>query len=355
MIFARPPRIELLTLLAGLAGALVFHALALPAPWLSGAMVGIVGLMVAGFRPTFPEPLRDSGMLLAGCATGSSITPEMLAALKHYPVSLAMLVLTTLGVTYAGAFLLRRLFHWDPWSAFFGSVPGALSVVIASVGERGGDMARVVSAQAFRLFILVALLPSLIMRAVTVHAAPALLELAPLPFALLAACGLVLAWLLARLRVMAPWFIGGMVAAGALHLGGILQGTPPPPVGNFAMLLVGIFAASRMAGTSAKTLKALWLPCLSLLLCSVTVALLGGYITHVLSGVPIANALIAFAPGGLEAMVVLGLSLGLDPLYVTSHHVGRFVLLSVLLPLLARRVPGAAAYRARQATRESTH
>jgi len=53
--------------------------------------------------------------------------------------------------------------------------------------------------------------------------------------------------------------------------------------------------------------------------------------------------------------VVLGLSLGLDPLYVTSHHVGRFVLLSVLLPLLARRVPGAAAYRARQATRESTH
>jgi uncharacterized protein len=155
----------------------------------------------------------------------------------------------------------------------------------------------------------------------------------------------VLGLVLVRLRVMAPWFLGGMVAAGALQLGGILHGAPPPPVGNFAMLLIGVFAASRMAGTSAQTIKALWRPSLSLLLCSVTVALLGGYITHVISGVSLANALIAFAPGGLEAMVVLGLSLGLDPLYVTSHHVGRFVMLSLLLPFLSRRIPGTAGSR----------
>lgn len=334
-----------MTLLAGLLGALAFYALDLPAPWLSGAMVGIVGLMICGFRPRFADPLRDSGMLLAGGATGSSITPEMVATLAHYPFSLAMLVITTLGVTYAGAFLLRRLFGWDPWSAFFGSVPGALSVVVASVGETGGDMARVISAQAFRLFVLVALLPSLIMGVVSHQPPLAPVDLAPAPFALLAASGFLLALVLVRLHIMAPWFIGGMAAAGALHLGGVLHGAPPPPVGNFAMLLIGIFAASRMVGTTAKTLKALWLPSLSLLLCSVTVALLGGYITHVISGVSIANALIAFAPGGLEAMVVLGLSLGLDPLYVTSHHVGRFVLLSTLLPFLSRRIPGAADHR----------
>jgi hypothetical protein len=101
-----------------------------------------------------------------------------------------------------------------------------------------------------------------------------------------------------------------------------------------------MFAASRMAGTTASTLRSLWRPALALLASSTLIALAGGYLTHLLSGVPTANALIAFAPGGLEAMVALGLALGLDPLYVTSHHVARFVLLSLTIPFLARRLPG---------------
>ena len=109
-------------------------------------------------------------------------------------------------------------------------------------------------------------------------------------------------------------------------------------MGGSAFLLIGIFAASRMAGTSMAVLRSLWKPCIALLVSSTLIALVGGYLTHVFSGVPVANALIAFAPGGLEAMVALGLALGLDPLYVTSHHVARFVLLSLSVPLLARRL-----------------
>jgi hypothetical protein len=44
-----------------------------------------------------------------------------------------------------------------------------------------------------------------------------------------------------------------------------------------------------------------------------------------LSGVGLADALLAFAPGGLEAMMVLALVLGLDPLYVGTHHLARFL------------------------------
>jgi uncharacterized protein len=341
MNLSSPPRIVGITLLAGAAGALLFQVLGLPAPWLSGAMIGIVGQMLLGLRPSFPEPLRDLGMLLAGAVTGSSITPEMLAVLGHYPLSLFLLALTTALVVLAGAFVLRRGFGWDAHSAFFGSVPGALSVVVASVAEVGGDMARVVAAQAFRLFILVALLPSLVLRFVTVAPAPPPDLLVPGEFAVLAFSGFLAGLLLQHFRVMAPWFLGGMLAAGALHLFAGVKGLPPEPVANGAMLLVGIFAASRMVGTRLSVLRTLWLPCLSLFFCSTLVALAGGYLAHVSTGVPLANALVAFAPGGLEAMVVLGLSLGLDPLYVTSHHVARFVMIAFALPFVSRRVPGA--------------
>lgn len=346
MTLARPLRAQSLTFCAGLAGALVFVALDLPAPWISGAMVGVAGFIAAGFRPVFPGALRDSGMLLAGCATGSTITPEMLRALEAYPASLGLLALTTFGVTYAGAFVLRRGFGWNPWSAFFAAVPGALSAVIASAGEVGAVMVHVVAAQALRLFALVAILPSLLMQVVTGHAVPQVDILSPPAFALVAGGGFVLALLLARLKIMTPWFLGGMSAAAFLHLSGLLHGTPPSPVANLALLLVGIYAASRMVGTTLATLRELWLPGVALLATSTGIALAGGYLTHWLAGVPIASALIAFAPGGLEAMVALGLALGLDPLYVSAHHVARFIILSFALPVLARHVPGQAAFLA---------
>jgi len=51
--------------------------------------------------------------------------------------------------------------------------------------------------------------------------------------------------------------------------------------------------------------------------------------------VPFAEALAAFAPGGLEAMTMMAFALGLDPLFVGAHHLARFVVISAALPLVA--------------------
>ncbi|HLM40281.1 MAG TPA: AbrB family transcriptional regulator [Microvirga sp.] len=42
----------------------------------------------------------------------------------------------------------------------------------------------------------------------------------------------------------------------------------------------------------------------------------------------------AFAPGGLEAMTVLALVQGLDPLYVGIHHLVRFLGIGLGLPVV---------------------
>ena len=52
---------------------------------------------------------------------------------------------------------------------------------------------------------------------------------------------------------------------------------------------------------------------------------------------PFAQALVAFSPGGLEAMSLLSIALGLDPLFVSAHHLARFILISVTLPFVLRR------------------
>jgi uncharacterized protein len=47
--------------------------------------------------------------------------------------------------------------------------------------------------------------------------------------------------------------------------------------------------------------------------------------------------MIAFAPGAVDAMMLLALALNLDPVYVGAHHLTRIFFVSLTMPLVARR------------------
>jgi uncharacterized membrane protein AbrB (regulator of aidB expression) len=49
------------------------------------------------------------------------------------------------------------------------------------------------------------------------------------------------------------------------------------------------------------------------------------------------DAFIAFAPGSVDAMMLLALALHTDPVYVGAHHIVRIFFVSVTMPLLAQR------------------
>jgi uncharacterized membrane protein AbrB (regulator of aidB expression) len=51
-----------------------------------------------------------------------------------------------------------------------------------------------------------------------------------------------------------------------------------------------------------------------------------------------AEVMIAFAPGSVDAMMLLALALHLDPVYVGAHHVTRIFLVSLSLPFMSRRL-----------------
>jgi uncharacterized membrane protein AbrB (regulator of aidB expression) len=55
-----------------------------------------------------------------------------------------------------------------------------------------------------------------------------------------------------------------------------------------------------------------------------------------LLGLRTADVVVAFAPGAQETMMVLALSLHLDPVFIGAHHVSRYMIVSLALPLLAR-------------------
>ena len=72
------------------------------------------------------------------------------------------------------------------------------------------------------------------------------------------------------------------------------------------------------------------------------VAALSVLVLTMLMSVRPADAVLAFAPGAQDTMMVLALALHLDPVFVGALHLSRFLLVSFLVPFLAHRLAQAA-------------
>jgi uncharacterized protein len=57
-----------------------------------------------------------------------------------------------------------------------------------------------------------------------------------------------------------------------------------------------------------------------------------------LMSVRVGDAVIAFAPGAQDTMMVLALSLHLDPVFIGALQISRFLLVSLLVPFMAHRI-----------------
>ena len=323
-------------LVAGL-GGLAFHALGVPAAWLSGSAVAATLWGLTGRGVTMPRALSDAAMLVSGAAMGAAVTPAALAAMGRYPGSLVLLVIGVVAIVSASAFGLVRLSGWGRADAVLASAPGALSTVLAIAADRKADVASIAIVQNFRLFVLIALLPSVVVLIGGGGNTGALIgEGMPVesPGGMAATLlgGLALGLVFKALRVAAPILLGATVASTIGHATETVTGVIPPVVATAGLVLIGLFIAERFRGIQRSTFKRALKAALGSFSIGMAVAAGFAAVAAWLSGVSFANSLVAFAPGGLEAMTVLALVLGLDPLYVGIHHLVRFLGIGLILP-----------------------
>lgn len=320
-------------------GGLVFHWLGVPAAWLSGAAVAAALWGLTGWAVPMPRALADAAMLISGAAMGAAVTPAAIAAIGRYPGSLIVLVIAIFAISYASSLWLVRISGWRRVDALLASAPGALSTVIAVAIDRKADVASIAIAQNLRLFVLIALLPSIVVfiggggptNALVGEGLP---MQGPGGMAIILLGGLALGAMLKRLNVAAPILLGATVVSSLSHGTGFVTGVVPPVIATAGLMLIGLFIAERFRNIQRSTLKKSLLAALGSFAVAMLVATIFAGLAAWLAGVSFANSLIAFAPGGLEAMTVLALILGLDPLYVGIHHLVRFLGIGLVLPFV---------------------
>jgi uncharacterized protein len=330
---------HLVQILIAAIGGLVFHWLGVPAAWLSGAAIAATLWGLSGKAVPMPSALADAAMLVSGAAMGAAVTPAAIAAMGRYPGSLILLVIGVFAISAASTAWLMRISGWRRADAVLASVPGALSTVLAVAADRKAEVASIAIVQNFRLFVLIALLPSLVVLTGDGGNTGALIgEGLPIEspggMAVILLGGLLLGIVFKQLKVAAPILLGATVVSSVSHGTEFVTGVIPPVIATGGLVLIGLFIAERFRNVQRSTLKRALMSAIGSFTIGMIVAALFAALAAWLAGVSFANGLVAFAPGGLEAMTVLALILGLDPLYVGIHHLVRFLGIGLVLPFL---------------------
>ncbi len=325
-----------LTLLAGTAGALLFEALHFPAAWLTGSMLAVSILVLAKAPLGMPEGLRPIVFLLLGVSIGSGFDADFIAGISKWPISLATLAATVAAVIAASALFLTAKAKWSRSTAFFASIPGALSYVMIMSLRSTADTRLVILAQMLRLTALLLVLPFLVTASVdSVPIKAAAMSGYPGVIVEILAGG-VLGYLLDRFKFPGGMLFGGMLSGAAFHVSGTLSGQMPPAILIPCQMLLGCFIGLRFAGSELVFLKKAIAPSLGAFVIALAISGAAAIFVAWSLHLPLGQVMVAFAPGGLEVMVILAFILGLDPAFVAVHQLARFLGLALLLPLMTK-------------------
>ena len=124
-----------------------------------------------------------------------------------------------------------------------------------------------------------------------------------------------------------------MIASSVLHGTGLIEGGLPPWMRGVALVGIGAVIGTRFARMKqvdaaqprqcrrwARSRSPSSSPPIFVAVIVLT------------TNVRFADVVVAFAPGAMDAMLALALTLHIDPIFVGAHHLSRFVFVSITTP-----------------------
>jgi membrane AbrB-like protein len=331
------------TLAIAVAGGLVIGLLGVPGGYLSGSILLVAAAALAGRPMLIPTPLMRVIFVFIGVSLGAVVTPSTLHGVATYPLSILVLLVAMVCVGFAGAAYLRLVHGWNRVDAYLAAAPGALSQVLAVGAELKADIRAIAIVQSMRIVIVAVGLPAgLALFGLAGNRAPPLaapLTLAAVDeLAILIAASAVGGFAAFKLRLPGGLLFGAMLTSAVLHGSGLIQAVLPWWAANTAMIALGAVIGARFANTPPRLLLHFLTAAFGSF--AVAAAIAAGFGAVLVAALSLrgAEVIIAFAPGSVDAMMLLALALNLDPVYVGAHHVMRIFLVALSVPFAARRI-----------------
>src|ERR1700690_1094054 len=323
------------TLAIGSAGGMLFLWANLPGGLISGSMIAVGAAALAGRPLSVPPHVTQALLVLLGISLGSVVSRQLIQHVSAYPLTIGLLALATFFSTFGSSLYLQRVHGWDRTSAFLAGSPGALSQITILAVERGADLPAIAVVQTMRVIILTAALPmGLALTGIAPSSSPAVAMAiaSPLELAELIGAALALALLLRIAKFPASWMFGAMIASSVLHGAGWVEGGLPTWGRGVALVGVGSLIGARFARIKAKVLLGHVNAALGSFAVAIVISGIFVAVIALTTQVRFSDTIVAFAPGAMDAMLALALTLHIDPIFVGAHHLSRFVFVTIATP-----------------------
>lgn len=334
---ARSAALIALTFMIGAAGGTIFYFLGFPAPWLTGSVAAASIAVLSGVTLSMPSIMRKITFLVLGVSIGSGVDAKILSGIAKWPASIGVLCIAFIITIIASTAYLSLRSGWSRSTAFFASIPGALSYVVIMAMRSNANVPLVVLAQMLRVITLLLLLPLIISSYSPAPVSIATVQNSNLwnEMAIFVAGG-ALGLLLERVRFPAGMLFGGMLASAVLHVSGLVEGSVHSEILVPSQIVLGCLMGLRFSATNPRLLLKALGPSLGAFVIAVAISGVGAILVWWFFALPLNQLLLAFAPGALEMMIILAFVLGLDPAFVAAHHLVRFIAIALTLPLLVK-------------------
>jgi membrane AbrB-like protein len=312
----------------------------LPAALLLGPMVAAIVMGAGQARIKIPVALFTLAQAVIGCLMARALPASIFAELlKEWPLYLSG-ISSVIAVAFGLGVVLTRLKVLPGTTAIWGSAPGASTAMILMADAFGADT-RLVAFMLYLRVVLVAFAASIVSRFfiagdVTVVAAPWFPPVAAIPFA--ETLGVIAAALVAtRLfkvpagAILLPMFFGIV-----LQDFGLIQIELPPALLAVSYTLVGWTIGLRFTREilvhAARALPAVLGSMITLLL----VCAGFGVLLVEFAGIDPLSAYLATSPGGADSVAIIAASTKVDVPFVMAMQAGRFIVVLLIGPPLAR-------------------
>ena len=318
---------RLLTLAAASLGGYAAFWLAIPLPWVLGAMLGTAIVMLLGVGAKQPIQGRRVAQITIGTALGLTFTQEIIrqvASLGHWMLLGAAF---SIALTMLFSRVIQRLAGLDGPTAIYAVAVGASAEMALQAQKSGADGAQVASAHAIRIILVVSL------ASVVAHysgekagayisaATPVLSWPLVLLFVFLAPlCG----WLADRVRMPNAWLLGPVLMAGCFAASGVTARMFPTALVAAQILIgwsLGQHMTRRFFVKSPRMLASSALVTLSMLAICVLLA----WSLSKTGSISLLTAFLAVAPGGTAEMAIIAKTFGIGAPIVTAFHFFRVI------------------------------
>ena len=345
-----------LTLMVGVASALLCRWLHTPIPWMLGPLLGVAACSIAGMPTRSANILRNVGQWVIGTALGLYFTAEVgqLVISLWWAIVLGIVWALALGYGF-GLWLHRRsavdLSDLSPrdlraTTYFSGAIGGASEMaLLADRNHARTDL--VAASHSLRLVLVVVCLP-FGMQWFQSHwglqvdssllPGPRVLQWPGIIYLVLATSAGAL--FMQALKRNNPWFMGPLLVAMGLTLNGVSWSAVSVEMSNLAQLFIGVSLGVRFRREFVRTAPN-WLMSVAMgTMAMILASLVFGWCMAVGTGLHPATLILGTTPGGIAEMAITAKVLELGAPVVTAFQVCRLVAVLMIVGPLYRWVGG---------------